>query len=272
LLLLKKGGKVVYHGPIGTNCSTLVQYFERRGATKIDLGENPANWMLKVMTDATMGDMAENYAKSREFVILTEELEMILQNPKPEERITFQSEFATKSAYRQGLVSGRIQLIYWRSPSYNLVRMTVAMLVGFVLGAVFITKRNQLTFTEVSLRARISVVFLSFIIMGIIAMLPVIPVMTRIRDMFYRHRDASMYDAASVAWALGVAEKYFIVLSSTLFCLVFLAVTDMSNSLGGLIGFWVRWHVDSVRRSITGTQVLNAYNSFFILSVFFPWI
>jgi hypothetical protein len=54
-------------------------------------------------------------------------------------------------------------------------------------------------------------------------MFAVIPVMTDIRDMYYRHKDASMYDGVAMGIALGVAEKWFILLSSTLFCLIFLS-------------------------------------------------
>ena len=41
LLLLRKGGQTVYHGNIGHNSTTLINYFERNGAAKCGPEENP---------------------------------------------------------------------------------------------------------------------------------------------------------------------------------------------------------------------------------------
>lgn len=47
LLLLKRGGEVVFHGELGHQSQNLIQYFERYDATpRIQPGENPATWML----------------------------------------------------------------------------------------------------------------------------------------------------------------------------------------------------------------------------------
>ena len=49
LLFLAKGGKTVYFGDIGTNSSTLSNYFEKNGAQKLPAEANPAEWMLDVI-------------------------------------------------------------------------------------------------------------------------------------------------------------------------------------------------------------------------------
>lgn len=41
LILLKKGGNVVFFGELGSESSKLVNYFESRGASPIQFGENP---------------------------------------------------------------------------------------------------------------------------------------------------------------------------------------------------------------------------------------
>jgi hypothetical protein len=239
---MQRGGNVVFYGELGDGCRNLLHYFESRGAPKIELGENPANWMLKVMTSEGMGELAKAYAESDGYADLKEELEELKQNPDPALKIEYESEFAASKGERQRLIDSRLRLIYWRSPAYNLARLTVAVTIASVLGVVFVTKRSQEVFTENDMRARLSVIFLSFIIMGILAILSVLPVMTKIRDMFYRHRAAGMYDSLSIAWALGFAEKWFIILTSALFTLVFLGVSGMtpeSQSISGLIGFFV---------------------------------
>jgi ABC-type multidrug transport system ATPase subunit len=45
LLLLKRGGEVVYFGELGEESSNLIEYFERFETTpKIRANENPATW------------------------------------------------------------------------------------------------------------------------------------------------------------------------------------------------------------------------------------
>ncbi|XP_021296957.1 ABC transporter G family member 39-like isoform X2 [Herrania umbratica] len=69
LLLMKRGGQIIYAGPLGLNSHNLVEYFEAiPGVPKIKDGYNPATWMLEISTPAVEGqlnvDFAEIYAKS----------------------------------------------------------------------------------------------------------------------------------------------------------------------------------------------------------------
>lgn len=71
-------------------------------------------------------------------------------------------------------------------------------------------ERKSLIYSESDIRGRIAVIFFSNIIVGIMSIVSVLPVMTWIRDMFYRHNDAGMYDSLSLGLALGTAEQWFI--------------------------------------------------------------
>jgi ABC-2 type transporter len=245
--LLRRGGQVVFHGELGKDCNKLISYFESRGAPKILLGDNPANWMLRAMDIGTVEDLADSYVQSQDHAALCAELDDVDRAGELEAKIEYTSEFAVSAGTRRGLVNSRLLTIYWRSPSYNLSRLMVSLIVAFMLGSVFVTKRNPQFFTESDMRARVSVIFLTFIITGIMAIFSVLPVMTMIRDLYYRHRDAGMYDSGSMAYALGVAEKGFIILSTAIFTLVFLGTSGIISGTGSLlsrvlrcIAFWVR--------------------------------
>lgn len=55
LLLLKRGGEVVYFGELGDESSTLIEYLERYDATpKIQAGENPATWYVCSSVERTL--------------------------------------------------------------------------------------------------------------------------------------------------------------------------------------------------------------------------
>jgi len=214
LLLLRKGGHVVYHGEIGkTNCSHLVSYFESRGAKRIEPGDNPANWMLRVVDSEDHAYLAELYFQSDEFATMRKSLTEIERTRQQRAKIEYDHQFAAPFWKRQDEVNRRLQTIYWRSPTYNFARLVVSLVIATVLGSAFYTDRDPRAYSEADMRSRISVVFLSFIITGILAMLSVLPVMQKIRDVFYRHRAAGMYSSISMGIALGVVEKWFIVVS-----------------------------------------------------------
>jgi len=216
LLFLRKGGEVVYHGELGSNSSSIVSYFESKGCTPIELGDNPANWMLRVL-ETSAKNLVAAYLESKECASIAKKVDDIQNCLDPEMRIQYQNEFACTKLKRFREISRRLRIIYWRSPTYNTTRLLVSLAIAVVLGSAFLGRRDPSVFLESGMRARVSVVFLSFIITGIMAMISVLPVMTKIRDMYYRHRDASMYDSVSIGIALGSAEKWFIVLSTAIF-------------------------------------------------------
>ncbi|VUC35730.1 unnamed protein product [Clonostachys rosea] len=50
LLLLSDHGETAYFGDIGQDASTLIQYFESRGAPKCPTGGNPAEWIMSIVS------------------------------------------------------------------------------------------------------------------------------------------------------------------------------------------------------------------------------
>lgn len=196
--------------------------------------------MIRIISTDTEIDYAKAYVESEAFSHLVAELDAVKEAPSKTDRILFDSEFATTRRKRGELVNQRLQTIYWRSPTYNLARVMVSLIIACILGSVFIFKRNYAMYAEVDIRARLATIFLSFIITGILAITSSLPVMTKIRDMYYRHRDAGMYDSYSMGIALGVAEKPFILCSSVLFCIVFVTSADFGDGWRGLVVFGVR--------------------------------
>lgn len=239
ILLLKKGGHAVYFGELGYQSSVLIEYFEGHGAERIAVGDNPANWMVREAQTAGV-EFADRYLKSPEYARLMKQLAKAKADPPRELEIRYLSEFAVPTEDRHRLVTKRLQTVYWRSPAYNLSRLLVCVIIAFILGSVLIQDRHKAILTESDMRANFSVTFLSFIIIGILSITSVLPVMMAIRDVFYKQRAAGMVDNTSLGWALGTAEKWFIILASSLFCLVYLATAgSYPNSIRRSIQFWV---------------------------------
>lgn len=55
-----------------------------------------------------------------------------------------------------------------------------------------------------------------------------------------------MLDYKSIAWGLSSAEQSYIVLSSALFCVIFIPVSGLNGGWKGAIGFWVSQFVEEL--------------------------
>lgn len=239
-MLLKKGGHAVYFGELGLQCETMIKYFEGHGATKIKPGDNPANWMLRIIQKCDI-DFSGIYLKDPEYSKLKYQLAAAKVNPPEELQIAYLTEYAVPPSVRQKLTNMRLQTIYWRSPAYNLSRLMVCGGIAFVLGSVFIAEPKQEVLTENQVSAYFSITFLSFIIIGIMSIITVLPVMLAIRNVFYKQFAAGMIDNNALGWALGVAEMGFIVLSSLIFSVIYLTTArTFPFSFVKAFKFWVR--------------------------------
>jgi hypothetical protein len=190
------------------------------------------------------------YAKSDLYTKTKEALARCTANPDPGKKIHYEDEFAASSGTRLRLTNTRLTTIYWRSPNYNLSRIMVSAVIAVILSSVLVQERWNTVFSETQMRAQFAVIFLSFIIVGIMSIFSVLPVMLSIRDMFHRHRAAGMIGSGSLCWALGVAEKGFIVASSVIFVAIFLTISFVSGSqsLRGRIEFWVSQSIRNLAR------------------------
>ena len=124
LLLLKKGGEVVFQGELGVCSSNLVSYFEGLGSTRMSRGENPASWMLNVLEEKIMVkgedggeeeplDFAKAWKESYNYGVIQLQVSEATESPDQSKKITFDSKYAVKWYRRDMLMSQRLVLIYW---------------------------------------------------------------------------------------------------------------------------------------------------------------
>lgn len=125
LLLLKKGGKMVYFGDIGENSNTLLNYFERESGVKCGISENPAEYMLNCIgagaTASASADWHDLWLASPECAAARAEVEE-LHRTLPSRPVSDDPELATKFAAslttQFQCVIKRTYLQFWRSPVY----------------------------------------------------------------------------------------------------------------------------------------------------------
>ncbi|KAI0517757.1 ABC-2 type transporter-domain-containing protein [Xylaria bambusicola] len=142
LLLLNNKGQCVYFGDIGKDASTLVSYFEERGAKPPAAGANPAEWMLQTTSRETTEESKElspsefwarEWSTSKQKEDVSRRL-VELKNGDAAEKVVGVSEqksYATPWLFQMVSVTKRIFQEYWRRPVY--IYSKYALCIGIAL-------------------------------------------------------------------------------------------------------------------------------------------
>jgi ATP-binding cassette subfamily G (WHITE) protein 2 (SNQ2) len=170
LLLLQKGGNVVFFGELGKDSAKLIDYFESRGAEPIKFGENPAAWMLSVFSGPTANE-AVNWAgvfkTSPQYEESLKQIAAIESTVDESKKISYDEIYVTTFNQRLQLMIQRLYRIYKRSPAYNLARLMIAVFYSFIIGSVFLRRGGRReTWAEHEVSAVLSTMFFSLIVIG----------------------------------------------------------------------------------------------------------
>ncbi|KAJ9692264.1 hypothetical protein PVL29_011366 [Vitis rotundifolia] len=212
LLLMKRGGQVIYSGPLGRNSHKIIEYFEAiPQVPKIKEKYNPATWMLEVSSIAAeirLGmDFAEHY-KSSSLHQRNKALVKELSTPPPGAKdIYFLTQYSQSTWGQFKSCIWKQRLTYWRSPDYNLVRFSFTLAAALLVGTIFWkvgTKRENTN----DLTMIIGAMYAAVLFVGINNCSTVQPIVAVERTVFYRERAAGMYSA--MPYAIAQVRKWSI--------------------------------------------------------------
>ncbi|KAJ8595721.1 hypothetical protein M405DRAFT_806639 [Rhizopogon salebrosus TDB-379] len=150
LLLLRKGGQTVYFGEIGEKSTTMLNYFERSGASPCDEDANPAEYMLDVIgagaTATTSIDWHDVWQKSPEADTLEDELQRIHVEgrSRPVVRTAQRTAFATSWKHQMIALTQRNFQAYWRNPTYLMAKLVLNIAGGLLIGFTFFKTEDSL--------------------------------------------------------------------------------------------------------------------------------
>ena len=243
LLLLKRGGEVVFFGKLGDESKHLIDYFEGYDHTpKIQPGENPATWMLTTIGAGSSGgeakpfDYASSYASSPLHTVALERINEICAGQSDDNKVSFKSQFATSRRTQAVAVLKRTMTLYFRTPSYNSVRMLIAIAVALIFSTVyipFVPPTNESTLNSIMNSIYISVLFLC-----VNALNTVLALFEFERNMFYRHKAAGMYNARALVMGFTISEMPYIFAAATLYTLLFYWTLGFRAEVGPFMWFW----------------------------------
>ncbi|RDX73571.1 ABC transporter G family member 39, partial [Mucuna pruriens] len=224
LLLMKRGGQVIYAGPLGRHSYNLVEYFEAiPGVPKIKDGYNPATWMLEI-SSASMEtrlevDFAEIYAKStlyRRNQELIEELSTPSQDSKD---LYFPTKYSQSFFVQFKANFWKQYWSYWRYPPYNAVRFFMTIVVGLMFGVIFWNKAQK-THKQQDLMNLLGAMYAAVLFLGAMNASSVQPVVAIERTIFYRERAAGMYSALPYAFGQVAIETIYNAIQTAIYSLI----------------------------------------------------
>ncbi|KFZ00466.1 hypothetical protein V498_00053 [Pseudogymnoascus sp. VKM F-4517 (FW-2822)] len=222
LLLLQRGGRCVYFGDIGSEATTLLDYFHRHGAD-FPADANPAETMLDAIgagQAARVGDhdWADLWAESPELAAVKAQITSMKATRMAEVGAATETadsrEFATPLMHQLRIVQARTNLSFWRSPNYGFTRLFNHVVIGLVTGLMYL----NLNSSRASLQYRVFVMF-QVTVLPAIVLSQVEPKYAISRTIFYREASSKMYSQFAFATSLIVAEMPYSILCAVAFFL-----------------------------------------------------
>lgn len=220
LLLLKRGGRMVYFGELGPGSRVLINYLEKNGAPACPSNANPAEYMLEAIgagnpnPDHKGSDWADIWSRSQENASLTRELQdMVRISGSSRPRVEDAAEYAMPMQVQISTVVHRSFSSMWRSRDYVTGILVLHIFVGLFSTASF----WMLGHSQVDMQSRLFTVFMTLIIAP--------PLMQQLQPRFlearnlYASREAKAKIYSWFAFVTGavVSEIPYRILAGTLY-------------------------------------------------------
>lgn len=272
LLLLERGGKVVYFGPVGGDGKHVIQYFADRGA-QCPPGVNPAEYMLDAIgagSQPRVGDRdwADLYLESPLYADNIKQIDAINSEgkakPATQDRKT---EYAAPWFYQFKVVLKRTLLSTWRQPSYQYTRLVQHLVFALLTGLIFL----QLGSSYATLQYRIFAIFMLAIIPAII-MAQIQPFWIMARSIWIREETSKTFDGTVFAATQLISEVPYALAGATVFfvLLYYLCGFNSDSNRAGI--FWVVTFLTELLSISLGSLVSSFCANAYLASLFTPFL
>ncbi|XP_010515840.1 PREDICTED: ABC transporter G family member 37 isoform X2 [Camelina sativa] len=224
LVLLKRGGRMIYTGPLGLHSYHIIEYFESvPEIPKIRDNHNPATWMLDVSSQSVEVELGVDFANIyHDSALYKRNSELVKQLSQPDSEssdIHFKRTFAQSWWGQFRSILWKMNLSYWRSPSYNLMRMVHTLISSLIFGALF-WKQGQKKDTQQSLFTVFGAIYGLVLFLGINNCSSALQYFETERNVMYRERFAGMYSATAYALSQVVTEIPYIFIQAAEFVII----------------------------------------------------
>nr|DAD28487.1 TPA_asm: hypothetical protein HUJ06_029955 [Nelumbo nucifera] len=239
LLLMKRGGQVIYGGKLGKHSQIMIKYFQGiHGVPRIPDGYNPATWMLEITTPAAEQKIGQDFANIYRNSDQYREVEALIEHlsipPTGSEPLKFSSTYSQDSITQFQICFWKQLLIYWRSSQYNIVRLFFTTMCALIFGSVFWNIGSRRGTTQ-DLFMVMGALYASCLFLGVNNASSVQPVISIERTVFYREKAAGMYSPLPYAAAQGLVELPYIAMQTILFGVITYFMVNFERTIGKLL-------------------------------------
>ncbi|KAJ7970940.1 Pleiotropic drug resistance transporter [Quillaja saponaria] len=221
LILLKRGGQIIYSGELGQNSSRLIGYFEAiPGVPKIKENHNPATWMLEVTSPSAEAQLCLDFSHLYRESYLSRKTKELVQELKSPIDCSRELQFSThypQNGWEQFKAClWKQHLSYWRSPKYNLARLTYITASSLIFGALLWQKGQKID-GEQDLFNILGSFYIFVQFTGISNCSSVIPFIITERTVMYRERFARIYSSWAYSFSQVTIEIPYMLVQALLF-------------------------------------------------------
>ncbi|THY36246.1 ABC drug exporter AtrF [Aureobasidium pullulans] len=220
LLLLKSGGRTVYHGELGDGSKNLIKYLEKNGEQECPADANPAEWMLEAIgagnPDYNGPDFGDLWEKSKEKEQQQQEIKSMIQERRKASdgaKTDDDREYAMPLGTQINTVVKRSFIAYWRSPQYVVGKFMLHIFTALFNGFTFWNLGNS----QIDMQSRLFSIFMTLTISPpLIQQLQ--PRFLNFRDL-YQSREANSKIYSWVAFVIGaiVVEIPYSLVAGTIY-------------------------------------------------------
>ncbi|XP_037440593.1 ABC transporter G family member 41-like [Triticum dicoccoides] len=226
LMLMKRGGELIYAGLVGHHSCEVIQYFQAiPGVPRIKDNYNPSTWMLEVTSTSMEVQLGADFAQLYRESSMCKDKDMVVKRlsvPVPGTTdLHFATRFPQKFQEQFKACLWKQCLSYWRTPSYNLVRFVFITLSCIFFGALFWQQGNINHINDQqSLFTILGCMYGITLFAGTNNCQSVMPFISVERSVVYRERFAGMYSPWAYSFAQVAMEIPYVLMQVVLFMLI----------------------------------------------------
>jgi hypothetical protein len=143
----------------------------------------------------------------------------------------------------------RLFLIYWRDTSYNGAKFFLMAFLGVLFGLVYLQINDD---DEPGMISKLSVIFMTTGFMGVLQASNALPVIFRLREVFYRERASNTFAPWVYAMTLAVVELPYLLICTILYVTPLYFLVGFDNSAESFFQYLLVMYLDSIVFSYFG--------------------
>ncbi|RLN26005.1 hypothetical protein BBJ28_00015628 [Nothophytophthora sp. Chile5] len=238
----------------------MVEYFESIASVpRMREGYNPATWMLEVIgagVDSQRQAASKDGLAAHESQLPDEEVDFVqyfnasvskkilddksmepglFQPSEHLEPLNYSSKRAASNAIQLRFLLQRFFITYWRTPSYNLTRLGIALFLGLIFGFVYLNAEYT---TYQGINGGLGMVYLSTVFIALVSYGSGLHLIYEERAAFYRERAAQTYNTFWYFVSFTLVEIPYVFAFALLFVVMYYPMVGFVG-LENAIFYWL---------------------------------